>query len=579
MINEQKKVFRSYTPPNNSKVGFFNSTFLKQIKKRNIITALVFLFFLYYGVFHGYFNKVIGYSNNAASKLSAQEKQQRIKDVFKESFNKYQKYAWGYDRYDPVNLRGSNLENSKHPLGWMIVDSLDTLVLMGLDEELEASRSWIKDSLDYNVPIEVSLFETTIRMLGGLLSAYYLTGDVLYYDKSIDLANRLLPAFNTASGIPYEKVNLQTGRSNNYGPSSTAEVGTLQLEFKYLAYLSNNSTYWDVVEKVMSVLYNANLPEDGLVPIQISPSNGRFTNKLIRLGSRGDSYYEYLLKQYLQTGENIYLDMHEESVEGVKRHMINKSIPNGLTFIGELNRGIRIDEPPLNKMDHLVCFYPGLLALGATEGMTLKKFKEQGAYTNSFKDLDLAKELTETCYMMYKCTKTGLAGEISMFNTESRVKNDIYILPNDRHNLQRPETVESLFYLYRITEDPIYRQWGWEIFESFVKYTKVEGGYSGINDVENPENVNFRDDMESFWLAETLKYLYLLFEDDFDVFSLEEIIFNTEAHPLPKLDLSKAEASLKTNWKMNRPINKQPNQNAKPKTKLENHHAHLHNEK
>ena len=98
--------------------------------------------------------------------------------------------------------------------------------------------------------------------------------------------------------------------------------------------------------------------------------------------------------------------------------------------------------------------------------------------------------------------------------------------------MQRPETVESLFYMYRLTKDERYREWGWEIFQAFEKYTKVEGGgYACLKSVYTAGN--FRDRMESFFLTETLKYLYLLFGDDDNVLSLREWVFNTEAHPLP----------------------------------------------
>ena len=101
------------------------------------------------------------------------------------------------------------------------------------------------------------------------------------------------------------------------------------------------------------------------------------------------------------------------------------------------------------------------------------------------------------------------------------------------HNLQRPETVESIFYMYRATKDPKYRDWGWNIFQAFEKHTRVEHGYASIDNVRRPERVGYRDKMETFYLAETLKYLYLLFSDDPDLIALDKWVINTEAHPLP----------------------------------------------
>ena len=106
--------------------------------------------------------------------------------------------------------------------------------------------------------------------------------------------------------------------------------------------------------------------------------------------------------------------------------------------------------------------------------------------------------------------------------------------PADAHNLLRPETLESLFYMYRITGDKVYRDWGWQIFQAFEKHTKIPGGgYSSISNVKNADKPSFRDKMESFFLGETLKYLFLLFGDDPNLLPLDKYVFNTEAHPLP----------------------------------------------
>jgi len=177
----------------------------------------------------------------------------------------------------------------------VIIDALDTLMLMNLTEEVSRSRKWIAEKLTWEQDREVSLFETTIRMLGGLLSAHYISGgDKLYLDKAVDLADRLLGAFDSFTGIPYASVNLKQrighGSRNDAGASTTAEVSTLQLEFKYLTKLTGDTTYWEKAERVIEALEN-NKAQSGLVPIFVHPDSGRFTTGEIRLGSRGDSYY------------------------------------------------------------------------------------------------------------------------------------------------------------------------------------------------------------------------------------------------------------------------------------------------
>jgi hypothetical protein len=478
---------------------------------------------------------------------------QEVKDVFLESWASYETYAWGKDVFHPISQSGENM--GPKPLGWMIVDSLDTLMIMDCPEQLNRAHKWVKEELNYNFNYNVNVFETTIRMLGGLLSAHHLSGDDLYLDRAADLANALLGGFKSPTGIPFASVNLETGEGVEShvdgGASSTAEVATLQLEFKYLAKLTGEANFWEHAEKVMQVL-DANKPQDGLVPIYVNPKTGKYQGRLIRLGSRGDSYYEYLLKQYLQTNneEQIYLDMYRESVKGVKKHMIGKSKPSGLTYVGELDQGIAGSLS--SKMDHLVCFYGGLLALGATNGLTLKEARQMPTWnTESEADFKLGEDLTYTCYRMYHdIEETGLAPEIVVFNKEETVdKKDFFIKPLDRHNLQRPETVESLFYLYRLTKDPKYREWGYEIFQNFVEHAKVVDAngvvsYTSLNDITKSNPADHRDNMESFWLAETLKYLYLLF-DDTNQLPLDKYVFNTEAHPFPRFDM---EPLFKTGW-------------------------------
>lgn len=476
------------------------------------------------------------------------EAQLKVKQAFKDSWAQYEKYGWGTDEYHPVSKKGKNM--GPEPLGWIIVDSLDTMLIMGLEEEYKVAESWVANELKYDFDYDVNVFETTIRMLGGLLSAYYLSENEMYLEKATDLGNKILGAFESSSGLPYSSVNLKTGKGKknhvDNGASSTAEVSTLQLEFKYLSKLTGESLYWEKVEKIMSVL-DDNKPKDGLVPIYVHPDTGKYQGNLIRLGSRGDSYYEYMLKQYLQTVEKepVYLSMYKESVQGMKDHLLKHSKPNNLAFFGELEHGLAGEFS--NKMDHLVCFMGGLLALGATEGVSIETARKSSGW-DSIKEDDflLAKDITHTCYKMYADTATGLSPEIVVFNTNEGSTEDFHIKPLDKHNLQRPETVESLFILYRITKDPIYRKWGWEIFQSFEKYGKLaDGGYTSLDDVTTipPKK---RDNLESFWLAETLKYLYLLFDDsEEEILPLDKVVFNTEAHPFPVFEMNPL---FKTGW-------------------------------
>ncbi|KAG0173894.1 mannosyl-oligosaccharide alpha-1,2-mannosidase [Apophysomyces sp. BC1034] len=464
------------------------------------------------------------------------ERQQRIVDAFRHAWKGYATDAFGRDEYQPLSHSGHDW--APGGIGLMIVDALDTIQLMNLEEEYKQARQWVATKLNFDKQQHVNLFETTIRVLGGLLSAYHLSdNDPIYLEKAKDLGNRLMGAFDSDSGIPYPMVTLSTGMAYKFeSTSSTAETATVQLEFKYLSHLTGDPKYKDAAVRVMKKydeLIQANKTVDGLVPIFVNPVSGSFVGQLIRLGSRGDSYYEYLLKQFLQTQktEKRYRELYDHAVQGIKKHLIAKSYPNQLTYIGELLHGDPTDLSP--KMDHLVCFMGGSFALGATEGLTI--VQNPPANDQDKDDLELGKEITRTCYEMYNLTETGLASEIVYFNANSDSAADapdMTIQRLDRHNLLRPETLESIFLLWRITGDQVYREWGWQIFEAFEKYTKLSGGgYAALKDVTQIPPIQ-DDRMDTFFLAETLKYLYLLFSPD-DLVPLDKYVFNTEAHPLP----------------------------------------------
>nr|XP_019044540.1 mannosyl-oligosaccharide alpha-1,2-mannosidase [Kwoniella bestiolae CBS 10118]OCF23470.1 mannosyl-oligosaccharide alpha-1,2-mannosidase [Kwoniella bestiolae CBS 10118] len=458
------------------------------------------------------------------------QKKKAIKDAFIWSWNAYEKHAWGSDEFSPLSQSGSNL-TSAGGIGYTIVDSLDALLVLDLMPEYERARDWCKNELSFEKDAVFNTFETTIRILGGLLSAHYLTSvhtspsiqsdAPLFLDLAVDLGERLLGAFSSPSGLPWSGINLATRSGipdrDNQGVASLAEAASLQLELKYLSHLTGDYVYWKKAEKVTEII-RGEAVHDGIAPIFISPMNGQFVASEIRLGSRGDSYYEYLLKQWLQTDreEPVYRDMYDEAMGGIKKHLIGQTKKSGLIFTQELHPARHPRDQSqtwqvVPKQDHLVCFLGGSFLLGITEG---------GKREVDWKNLDevqeedfvVGKGIVESCMKTHE-TATGLAPEIAMFvqwSDERAADEDWYIKPNhngvliDGRNILRPETVESLFLAYRATGDEQYRQWGWEVFQAFEKWCKVpSGGYAGIEDVQTvpPRQL---DRMETFWLAETL---------------------------------------------------------------------------
>eukprot|EP00164_Ancoracysta_twista_P002808 GFYU01003736.1.p1 GENE.GFYU01003736.1~~GFYU01003736.1.p1 ORF type:complete len:603 (+),score=177.51 GFYU01003736.1:130-1938(+) len=435
------------------------------------------------------------------------ERRQAIRDAMKHAWDGYKKFAWGKDELKPVSKSFQDWLQ----MGCTIVDSMDTLWLMGLKDEFDEGRDWIAQHLDFNRDNGISVFETTIRSLGGLLSAYEFSRDEVFLKKARDLAEKLLAAFNTPSGIPYATLWMRSGRGQNPGWTGgnaiLAELGTLQLEFKYLAFHLNEPIFAEKVDKVMDVLEDK-ADGNGLWPTYWSPNSGAPTSSFVTFGALGDSFYEYLIKQYIFTGktETRYLDMYKKSLAGAKKLLIQKSNPSGFTYIGEWQNRV------VHKMDHLACFVGGMFALGAAHTGFLDEDRELGA------------GIAETCYQMYHRQPTHVAPEFVNF------RDGMDMISGANHNLLRPETVETLFYMYYYTNDKKYQDWGWEIFKGFEAECKTPVGWSGIRDVTH--SGSSKDDLQqTFFMAETLKYLYLLFSPDKPI-NLEEYVFNTEAHPL-----------------------------------------------
>uniref|UniRef100_A0A1A9W7Y5 alpha-1,2-Mannosidase n=1 Tax=Glossina brevipalpis TaxID=37001 RepID=A0A1A9W7Y5_9MUSC len=443
------------------------------------------------------------------------ERQVAVVNAFKHAWDNYRKYAWGHDNLKPI----SETFYDWFGLGLTIVDALDTMYIMGLEDE---ARHWISESLNFNINRDVNLFEVTIRVLGGLLSTYHLSGDKIFLQKSIELTNRLLPSFLTVSGIPYSDVNLATlaAHAPKWEPdSSTSEVTSLQMEFRDISRITNVSLYERVVQRVNERIHNLE-KNNGLVPIFINADTGNFRKfATISLGARGDSYYEYLLKQWIQTGrkENDFLlTDYLTSIDGIFSKLLRRTPKDNHVYIGELIDGKNFKP----KMDHLTCYLPGTLLLGHHFGLPDSHML-------------LARDLFDTCYQTYMKQPTKLAPEISYFAVGANEDLDIYVKPNDAHNLLRPEFIESLYYFYALTGNRTYQDMGWTIFQAFERHAKVTHGYTSIGNVKNVFNTRLRDLMETFWLGETLKYFYLLFSDNPKEIDLEKWVFNTEAHPLP----------------------------------------------
>ncbi|XP_043218312.1 mannosyl-oligosaccharide 1,2-alpha-mannosidase IA-like [Amphibalanus amphitrite] len=448
-------------------------------------------------------------------------RRRKIKEMMRHAWKGYVTYAWGEDELRPVSRRGRSAGMfGRQAMGATIVDALDTLLIMGLEQEFSEARLWVKQKLDLaHVTSEVSVFEVNIRYVGGLLACFALTGDALFRDKAEEIARALLPAFDTPTGIPYAMVVPATGRAKNFGWASMggsilSEFGTLHMEFSYLSDVTGQPVFREKVRRVRDQLARMDTP-GGLFPNYLHPVTGDWGQHHTSVGALGDSFYEYLLKEWLRSGgdDRQALRMFQLAMGNITDRLVKTSDQSGLTFVAEMHR-----ERLSYKMDHLACFIGGLYALAAAKDPE----------TDTDRYLELGRQITATCHESYDRTATKLGPESFRFTDQVEARP---LLQQEKYYILRPEVIESYFVLWRLTGDPKYRDWGWQAAQAIEQFCRVEAGFSGIKDVDSlwPEH---DDVQQSFFLAETLKYLYLLFSDS-ELLSLDQWVFNTEAHPLP----------------------------------------------
>lgn len=441
-----------------------------------------------------------------------------VRDAMRHTWRGYKAKAWGRDDIKPDS---GNVKDWCR-MAVTMLDGLSTLWVMGLHAEFDEAAAWIEKQ---NMPEHGkhgmhSLFEINIRALGGLLSAYSLSNRTMFLDTARRLGDVLLPAFRTASGIPKSTVDVGTGDSQWHSwvqKAVLAEVTTVQVEFRYLSHVTGDNKYAQASDKAMDAVLKAGRGK-GLVPIYLSREGEalQFLGSKISFGAMGDSYYEYLLKQWLQSGrkEDRLKDTWKVAMKEMVEQLVVKTA-GGHTFIAEKD-----NDRQLPRMDHLACFVAGMLMLGSH---TLPKEEVNPQWET------LAAEITETCNDMYKRSPTGLSAEYYQFITGSK-DNDMVIPQNAPHNLLRPEALEAMYYMHYYTGDPKYRRMAYEVFKAFNRHCKAAWGYSAVADVR-VQPPRHRDSQESFWLAETLKYLYLIFAPR-STLNLEEFLLNTEAQPL-----------------------------------------------
>ncbi|KAE8447115.1 hypothetical protein EG329_011099 [Mollisiaceae sp. DMI_Dod_QoI] len=522
-------------------------------------------------------------AEDAKAKEVRLQRRDAVKESFMHSWKGYKDHAWLRDEVAPIS---GNYKDTFGGWAATLVDALDTLWIMDLKEDFEIAVNAVQE-IDFTTTEskDINVFETTIRYMGGFLAAYDISEGKypLLLAKAVEVGELLMSCFDTPNRMPITRWDWQ---KYSKGTAQTApqrmlvsEIGSLSLEFTRLSQLTGDPKYYDAVQRIGDEFEKSQnstqLP--GMWPVSIDASKPSFSDdNMFTLGGMSDSLYEYFPKQYLLLGGLLAQPktLYENFIEVAKKFMFFRiyNVKNeNLTLSGDIRT--REKEPELlPRSQHLTCFAGGMV------GLASKIF-------NRPSDMAIAEELTQGCIWAYDSSPNGIMPEIfgampcpkyenciwseevwedainenyptpSTTNDEDKKTHVQKVISDrrlpkgfttvdDRRYILRPEAIESVFLMYRMTGKQVYAEAAWRMFQAIEKVSRTPIAAAAIIDITQPPGGSVKDDenevgiegqkmdsMESFWLAETLKYFYLCFEE-WDVVSLDTFVLNTEAHPL-----------------------------------------------
>lgn len=458
-----------------------------------------------------------------------------VRDVFKRCWGSYKDRAWTKDELAPISGGAKDTFGS---WGATLVDSLDTLWIMNMKQEYaEAVNAAVEIDFGPKIDGEINVFETIIRYLGGFLGAYDVSGchDARLLNKALEVADMAYAAFDTPNRMPVSRWSPKKAVDGEEQlPAESmliAEAASASVEFTRLSQLTGDMRYFDAISRVTDVLdkQQALTKLPGMWPISVNMRKPDLTfDGFFGLGAMADSVFEYLPKMYqLLNGVGSVAEQYQKMFEYAMSTAITHTIYRPMTHDNAdiLIAGANVNGQQDHKGQHLVCFAGGMFALGG-------RLFDNGTH------MDIGRKLSDGCAWTYKNAPNGIMPEVFSMTACPTLSACEYTSPpgsspfsevGDGRYVLRPEAIESIFYMYRITGESKYQDIAWEMFEAISKHTRTEFANAAIPDVMKTPPERY-DSMESFWLAETLKYFYLIFSDPGEV-SLDDFVFNTEAHP------------------------------------------------
>ena len=400
-----------------------------------------------------------------------------VRSEMRWAWRQYRQRAWGKDQIKPISGGFESFPLKDHHLGLSLIEALDTLWVMGLDDEFNDGVDWVKANLDFDVGGEVSVFETSIRLVGGLLSAWHACGDPVLLAKARDLADRLLPSFNASPiGIPHRYINLRTGalRGRETNP---AETGTFIPEFGFLSRATGDDRYRAAAKRALVSMFERR-SKIGLLADSIDCMTGEWKSRRATIGPPSDSYYEYLWDGWDLLGDRDCLRMYRTCTAAILKHQAHWHSGGHIVFLDvDFETGKRLSW----DQDELASFYGGLLAQG---GAT----REGAAYTRAWASVQrrfgiLPEELDSS---------TGKAISVS--------------------NALRPELADAALNLWLLDRREEWREIARDHYLAMKRWNKARFGYATIADVTATPKLQ-SDHCPGYWWSEQMKYYYLMFAD------------------------------------------------------------------
>lgn len=401
---------------------------------------------------------------------------QEVRGEMAWAWGHYKAHAWGKDEIKPLSGGFSSFPLKHQHLGLSLVEALDTLWLMGLDAEFAEGVDWVKRNLHFDVDGDVSVFETSIRLVGGLLSAWAASRDPALLAKARDLAERLLPAFEASPiGIPYRTVNLRTGAVRDPA-TNPAELGTHLPEWGTLSLATGDDRFRAAGKRAVVAAFERR-SAIGLIPDKIDANTGQWLSRRATVGAPSDSYYEYLWDGWQLLGDRDCLRMYRACTKAILRHQ-QATLDGELWFVDvDFETGQRLSW----EQDELASFYGGLLAQGGNA-------RAGAAYTRSWEGVQ---------------RRYGVLPEGYLPDQKA---------PTYRTNALRPELADAAFNLWLLDRDPHWRAVARDHFRAMQRWNKAPYGFTDLADVTSDPKRQ-ADHCPGYWWSEQMKYYWLIFSD------------------------------------------------------------------